>query len=573
MLLRLKKLFSPRLTSFQLIVIASLYFLVILNISFWRFIWEKIPLNSLTDVLFALSTPLTLFLGLGVIFLLTLWPIIHKAFLAFLIFAASLANYAMVQYKIFIDSSMMRNVFETNRQEALDYLNPSLFYWIALTGLIPVVLILRANVKFNPWGKELKNRALGLLIALLALTFLGTGFYKEWAVFGRNNKLMTRLINPTNYLWATYRYFSIFQTDPQPFKILDPNVSLAKVNPHRPPVFVLILGETARSKNFSLNGYAKETNPELKNADIISFSDVTASGTSTAEALPAMFSPNERSDYRQKEALNEDNLVDLLARAGYDVLWLDNDGGCKKVCDRVKAKVIAPDFDPKYCDGQSCYDGVLIDLLAQTLTTVKGPTLIVLHSIGSHGPSYHKRYPPAFKVFSPTCDSSAIQNCPTKEIVNTYDNSILYTDHIINQAINVLKDRPDLETGLLYVSDHGESLGENGLYLHGLPYSFAPEEQLKVPMILWLSHELKTSSYLNFDCLKARAHNPLSHDHLFHSLAGLLGLNTKLYAKQWDLFLPCQNATYLEAQDKTKKTVKPLVGGLNSPQEGSRKNL
>ncbi|OPZ76733.1 MAG: Phosphoethanolamine transferase EptA [Alphaproteobacteria bacterium ADurb.Bin438] len=196
--------------------------------------------------------------------------------------------------------------------------------------------------------------------------------------------------------------------------------------------------------------------------------------------------------------------------------------------------------NPKYCTSSYCKDEVLLDGLEDVIKNIKNDTVIVLHTMGSHGPSYHNRYPDEFKKFVPSCDTSDIQNCSKEEIVNTYDNTILYTDFIVSSAIDILKKFNNLEIGLIYVSDHGESLGENGIYLHGMPYSIAPKSQTSVPMMIWMSDNMKKYDFINYECLKDKASKgQFSHDNLFHSLLWLMEIDTKIYNEDFNMFKGC----------------------------------
>ena len=531
---------APQLTSSRLIVFTCLYFEIILNLSLWRFVIANLEVNSVTTLIFGASLPVFLFIGLYFILNVLLWPYIYKPVLVTLVILSSIANYVMYQYGIFIDSDMMRNVFETNQREAFDYVNPSGFLWLLFSGLIPSVLVLKSKVVFPPILKEIRNRSLALLVCLLLLGLMAVTLYKEYVIFGRKNRQITRLINPVNYIYGTWRYFQRQALAKREFVRIDEDVRHASFEDEYITVFVVVVGETARAMNFSLNGYERNTNPLMSGLDVISYKDVTASGTATAISLPAMFSQLPRSKFKLNDAVYSENIIDLLANSGYEVVWLENDNGCKKVCDRVFTRDMVAENNPKYCDGTYCFDEVMIEPLEKILGEVEKDTVIVLHAIGSHGPSYYKRYPDGFKAFQPTCDTSEVQNCPSETIVNTYDNTIVYTDYFLNQVINALQKHPQLEAGMLYVSDHGESLGENGIYLHGLPFSIAPDEQIKVPMILWMSETMKTEDHIDYECLRQRAAEPYSHDNLFHSLAGLMEIDTQTYEADLDLFTPCR---------------------------------
>lgn len=175
---------------------------------------------------------------------------------------------------------------------------------------------------------------------------------------------------------------------------------------------------------------------------------------------------------------------------------------------------------PGQCIDGECYDDVLFHGLEEYINNLQGDGVIVLHTIGSHGPTYYNRYPPQFKKFTPTCDTNEIQTCSQQQLVNTYDNTILYVDYIVDKAINILKAHQDnFTTSLVYLSDHGESLGENGVYLHGLPYSIAPETQKHVPMLLWLSEDYQQRYQISQTCLQKRASaEDFSQDNLFSTL-------------------------------------------------------
>lgn len=331
-----------------------------------------------------------------------------------------------------------------------------------------------------------------------------------------------------------------------PFGFLYPNAQLVPYEDPYKTVLVLIIGETSRGMNFSLNGYSRQTNPYLSKEDVISFVDVTSAGTSTAVSVPCMFSHLPRTECDPVKAQNTENLLDVLQKAGYQILWLENDDGCKGVCSRVPNKEMIEIGHPALCDKDSCFDEVMLEHLDDYLKKVNQDTVVVLHLIGSHGPTYHKRYPDNFRIFTPTCDTADLQKCSRQQIINTYDNTVAYTDYIVAKAIELLKQRPNFEAGLLYVSDHGESLGENALYLHGVPYAFAPKEQTQVPMILWMSEVMKKEDHVDYECLKEKVRPiALSHDNLFHSLLGLMEIKTELYNQQYDFFRDCRTNPYL----------------------------
>jgi lipid A ethanolaminephosphotransferase len=175
----------------------------------------------------------------------------------------------------------------------------------------------------------------------------------------------------------------------------------------------------------------------------------------------------------------------------------------------------------EFCQPE-CIDGVFLKHLQEKAQTITGNTVIVLHQIGSHGPSYWLRYPPEGEVFAPACRTPELTDCTTEEIVNAYDNTIAYTDRFLAEAIDLLDAEGRVTPALFYVSDHGESLGEGGLYLHGAPDFMAPEYQTRVPMVLWMSERFRASLGLDAGCMAAATGEAVSHDNMFPTVLGLL---------------------------------------------------
>lgn len=152
-----------------------------------------------------------------------------------------------------------------------------------------------------------------------------------------------------------------------------------------------------------------------------------------------MFSHLTRKNFDVTDAQYTQNLLDIAKASGYDVFWKDNDDGCKKVCDRVGKIDAKVGNKQPYCFGSYCHDDILLDGLNSRLSAVTKDTVIVLHMMGSHGPTYYKRYPDEFKRFQPACDTANLQDCSREQIINTYDNTIVYTDYVVSSVIDVLK--------------------------------------------------------------------------------------------------------------------------------------
>jgi lipid A ethanolaminephosphotransferase len=324
---------------------------------------------------------------------------------------------------------------------------------------------------------------------------------------------------------------------------MDAHLAPSTTAPGKPRVLVLVLGETARAANFSLLGYPRNTNPQLAGLDVVAFGGVSSCGTATEVSVPCMFSPYGRADYDERRIRQSEGLLDVLVHAGYAVKWRDNQSGCKGVCRGagVDYRKLDATFAPELCDADECFDEILVKSLDEELATVRGNTVVVLHMMGNHGPAYYRRYPQAFRQFRPDCQTATLRDCDRAEVVNAYDNAILYTDHVLAEMVESLREHSaDVDGALLYVSDHGESLGESGLYLHGIPYAIAPDLQTHVPMIAWVSDGFATTAGLARNCMRQAADLPASHDNLFDTVLGLMTVETVAYRPDRDLLHACR---------------------------------
>ena len=535
---KLKKIWHSQweISSGKLIFILSLYFATVLDLSFWRFVWNIVEINSIAVAVFAFSLPFFIFLTLWMFFNLIYVKYVFKPLAGLLLLVSAAANYAMFTFGIFIDSDMYRNVIETDAQETLALITPISCLWVFVTGVLPLLLLLKTKIKYDHFGRELKKRLFNIVLSLLILAAFAAVSYKEYVSFGRNHNEVRKLINTFNYIYATGRYYQKEARRNREFVILDQAPEFMPAADAPKKLIVLVVGETARAANFSLYGYERETNPLLQKEDLIVFGNVEACGTSTAVSVPCMFSHMTRDDLDVTDAKFTQNVLDIAKLAGYQVLWRENDGGCKGVCDRVPTEDMRATKDEKFCKNGSCFDEILLEGLDDKLKNLESDTLLVLHTMGSHGPTYFERYPDEFKKFRPSCDTADLQNCSQEEIISTYDNTILYTDYVLAQLIGILKKYPQYQTVMLYVSDHGESLGENNIYLHGLPYAIAPDYQTKVPMFMWMSDVYAKYNGVDVGALKEKASKEnFSHDNLFHTLLNLTDIKTTVYDQHLDI--------------------------------------
>nr|WP_321270523.1 phosphoethanolamine--lipid A transferase [uncultured Tolumonas sp.] len=534
-----------QLKSQYLTLLLASYFTLILNYPFFRESWKV--LNSIENVKtgFIVSIPLFVLFALNILFSLFTIKYLSKPIFIALVLTSSLVAYAGLTYGTVFDYGMIKNSAQTNMSEASSYLNPSLIICFLLTGIIPAFLIARTKIIYRPLLKEVLTKFAVISLSLLGLVIIAFFYYQDYASVGRNNKFLQKYIVPTQYTWSGYKYVKeTYFTTPLVYQQL--GLDAKKAVPStvtKPQMTVMVLGETARAMNYQYNGYSRDTNRFTAPEGLISFRHVSSCGTATAVSVPCMFSFMGRKNYDESRAETQDNVLDVIHRAGLNVQWIDNDSGCKGVCARVPTLNIDIKTKSPLCDGTYCFDEVMLPELKRLLAEAKGKdTLIALHLIGSHGPTYYRRYPASHRIFTPDCERSDIQNCSHDELVNTYDNTIAYTDYMLSQVIALLKaNSSEYNTSMLYMSDHGESLGEKGLYLHGTPYALAPEEQTHVPGLLWLSDNYAKEKQIDTDCLRKEAQSKqVSQDYLSHSLLSLTGVATSTYKPELDLISGCR---------------------------------
>ena len=516
-------------------LISSAFLVCCVNGPFWHKV--TITLGPVTGAhwAFILILGLTLFVIFNILFSLASFRPVYKPFMVIMFCTAAAAGYFMSSYGIVIDKQMITNLIETDVREASEQITWSLFRHFMLLGVFPSIPLLLTRVTYRPWRPELLVRGGALLVSIILLLAMVTIFFKDFALFGREHKEVRMYANPVYPLYSLI--ISLKKNTPtkarEPLKIIAADAK--KPAATRPKAVILVVGETARAEEFSLNGYQRNTNPRLSSQNIINFSDVQACGTDTAESLPCMFFHLGKSRYSRDEAKKYENMLDVLQRTGVQVSWRDNNSGSKGIADRVTFEDLTNVAGEPLCSSGECYDEILLKGLDAKLKQNSGDMFIVLHQKGSHGPSYYKRSPKDFKLFLPECTKDNVQDCDRQSIINAYDNTIVYTDTVLTKVIELLKGQK-YATAMLYVSDHGESLGENNIYLHGLPYAIAPKQQTKVPMVFWASGSFMQENSLDPALLTQHRSDAFSHDFLFHSMLGLFHITTELYRPELDLF-------------------------------------
>ena len=527
----------------------ALYFVVIVNLPVYSALSDVLSKLDGVKIGFVISIPIFFLATFNFLFNLFSWPWLTKPFFALLILLSAAVSYAGFNYGTLFDSDMIANIVETDSSEAGSYFSLYSLVWMIGMGIIPALLLIITPIQKNKSFFNLILRKLtSMAISLVVIGTVAMMYYQDYASVGRNNSYLRQLIIPTQLVYSIGKYVHrTYLATP----IIYREIGLdAKQTPQalsaatdKPTLVVFVLGETARSQNYQLNGYSRPTNSYTKALNVISFQDVSSCGTATAVSVPCMFSSFTRDNYSRQAADNQDNFLDILKRAQVGLFWIENDGGDKNVATNIDKIEIDRSRVDELCNGQTCYDMAMLENFEKNIDKMQGNRMLLMHLIGSHGPTYFQRYPQDKKVFQPDCPRADIENCTVDQIINTYDNTILYTDYVIAQTIEKLKTLEDkYNTALIYISDHGESLGENGLFLHGMPYGLAPEYQTQVPMIFWTSPGFEREKSLNTTCLRNNAQQKTySQDNLFHSMLGIMDITTEVYNPHMDLFANCRS--------------------------------
>jgi lipid A ethanolaminephosphotransferase len=536
----------------RLLLLASLWIATACNLPLWRELLRFPELHNPGGLWFGLCFVLMITGATAALLGLFAWRFTLKPAITVFLISAAAGAYFMMAYGVVIDPTMMINALQTDMRETRDLMGWQMLLTVLVLGVVPAWWVWRQPLATAPVLRQLRRNLLtfGLgLVVLVAATFT---IFQPLSSLMRNHTQVRYLINPLNSFYALGRIAAKpFERDTsktlpigEDARLLVPAAAAAA--PAKPPLLMLVVGETGRAGNFALNGYGRPTTPELARERIATFLNAWSCGTNTAASVPCMFSHLGRTAFEDRKA-NYEGLLDVISRSGMAVLWIDNQAGCKTVCDRVPTVSTTQLQVPGLCVDGECFDEIMLKDLSARIEALPAErrargVVLVLHQMGGHGPAYYKRVPAAYKPFIPECTSTALQECTNEQLVNSYDNTIRYTDHFLAAAIGWLKTQQDTSTpAMMYVADHGESLGENNIYLHGMPYNIAPDVQKHVPWITWLSPAYEQRNHIATGCLQQRAQTRLSHDNYFHSVLGLLGVQTSVYKPELDLFLPCAN--------------------------------
>jgi len=533
----------------------ALFLTILFNAKIWLIYLQNNTVVSVMDGLQFLSFFLFVYFLLLSLIFISNFPWLQKIVLGSVILVSAPAMYFSLALGVFFDVSMLQNVLETDAREAFELLTPAFWTVFLLAGILPLIFLIKLKVSY---GSLLKQTVTNLFCStlFLALAFISVyPFYGELSFFIRNNnsKLASSLL-PVAPFKATFENFRLISKESHIVKqVLDKDariVAPATSSSNKPLAVVVIIGETAREKSFSLRDEGMVGVPEtlLNEDNLVYLPNFWSCGTNTAMSVPCMFSLFAKDDYQREMNKKYENVAELIDRVGIDVLWRNNNSGCKGICGRLRNEPVDIQSAPQFKHDSEFYDEALVFDLAQRVSKTPVEQLIFLHQLGSHGPAYYKRVPNAEKILQPACESQDFTQCSQMEIRNAYNNTVLYTKKLIGEAIEQMKSiSGEYDTVLIYLSDHGESTGEKGIYLHGIPYFMAPEEQTHIPALIWMSPGFIDRRGIDFACLKNTSSNRYSHDNFAHTLLGLFDIDTRVYSNTLDLLNNC----------KTKQSIAP----------------
>jgi len=520
-----------KITQTKLILFTALFLVLFGNFAFYAHVIEVYPV-SLKNIGFLISLPVVLTCFIVLLLTLVSSRFTTKPVLILLLLLSSMASYFMNNYNVVIDYVMIQNLLQTDIHEAGDLFSLKLVFYFLLLGVLPSIFIFLVEFKPVTWKRTIITKLLSIAISVLIAFAVALPFSKSYTSFAREHTSLRYYTNPTYFIYSVGKYINqTYNSREVVVQSVGTDAQVPATDPDRELV-ILVVGEATRADRLSLNGYQRETTPLLQSEDVISFTEMYSCGTSTSYSLPCMFSIFPRKEYSSSKGESSENLLDVLQHAGVHVLWRDNNSDSKGVALRAEYQDYKnPEINP-VCDSECRDIGMLVGLQEYIDEKQEGDIFIVLHQMGNHGPAYYKRYTKDFERYTPVCRSNQFEECTKEEINNAYDNAILYTDYFLSQVIGLLKKNSGgFETAMVYMSDHGESLGEHNIYLHGLPYTIAPEAQTHIAAVFWLDDNFR----IDKKALRDKSAELFSQDNLFHTILGLLEIETAVYDKNMDI--------------------------------------
>jgi len=525
------------MTQIQLILIVSAFLVVAGNYTFFSKVLEAYPPHG-ENLIYLASMPILLYIINVLFFTLLASRYTTKPLLIFVLIVSASVSYFMNSYHVVIDRGMIRSTLETNLNEAMGLFNVKMLAYSFFLGILPAWLVWKTPLIYRPWKEELKSRLKVIVLSLVSVAILASFTGAFYSSFFREHRPLKNYTNPYYWIKSTISYVkhSLRNEGPQKLKIIGTDAKVIQKKGEKPILFVFVVGEATRWDHFGLNGYKRQTTPKLaKEKDLINLPDVRSCGTYTAYSVPCMFSVYDRSNFKHRKAEYTENLMDVLAHTGkIDLLWRDNNSDPKGVMKRLGYQDYMSSDNNPVCDKECRDEGMLVGLDKFLENNASHDKFIVFHQMGSHGPEYYKRYTKKYLKYRPVCKSNLLEECTRQEVINAYDNTVLHTDAFLDGVISFLKKHEKkYQVGMIYMADHGESLGEHGIYLHGMPYMIAPEAQKHVAAVMWFGPGFKD---LNLTKLKRAVQKErFSHDNIFSTVLGIFDVNTSLYRPQMDI--------------------------------------
>jgi len=516
---------------YYFILLTSLFITFVYNLKFLKILYGKIGFSSFPSIYFFFAIIIAIIAAISILLLIFGQKYVLKPLTIFLIILSAILSFYNQQFGVTVDEHMITNTLETDVHEAMDLMSVGLFIHIFFFGIIPSAIIYFVEIEYGSFKKDFLIRLFLIITTFLIVAVITFVNFKQVSFITRQNNTLNQHITPLYTLMSTYRLAKLSLQGESKFTKLGDDAKLIKND--KKTIGIMVVGETARSDRFSLNGYQKETNPYLKDQGVFSFKNTTSCGTATAYSVPCMFFLNGEENYTRLRAKKQSNVLDVLSFAGVKTIWVNNNSSCKNVCERIETLDLIKDSRGE--DKNTILDEKLLDITTQILKNNKEDILVVLHTMGSHGPRYYKRFPKKFAKFKPYCNNDTPQNCSKDELNNAYDNTIVYTDYFLAKLIDILKEKKEYNTFMFYASDHGESLGEHGIYLHGLPKKIAPIEETNFAMVLWISDQMIKNQNINSSKIKSMADKKLNHDYLSHTLLNLFKVQSSVYKKDFSL--------------------------------------
>lgn len=523
------RLYKRQIHLAYLIIAVTLYLVASANIGFFEHVLAIYPFAE--NIGFIVSLTGLLFGLMWLLFQLLCYRPTAKIVLIFMVLTAAVCGYFTDNYGTVFGPDMLTNSLQTDQAEAMGLMAPSFVIRLLLLGILPAFIISKVRLKRHAIGKAILQKTATLIAAIALIAVCLLPFGDQYATFFRQHKLVRSYTNPITPVYSVIKLGidyvdELRRPDTMILHATDAKRSTAVGGAAKPKLMVFVVGETVRADHVGLNGYQRDTMPLLASQpDIYSFKDAASCGTSTAYSVPCMFSYANREDYDPDTADYNENVLDTLSKQGVNVIWRDNNSSSKGVADRVTFEDYKTSEKNPDCDIE-CRDIGMLDGFDKLVKSAAKPqdTLILLHQMGNHGPAYYQRYPKQFEYYKPVCMTNELSKCDDQSVINGYDNAIRYTDYFLNSIIDTLKPyQQDYQVVMVYISDHGESLGENNIYLHGMPYNIAPEAQKKVPVIVWSP---KNNS-IDASRLANMTSQPVSHDFITPTLLNFFGITTK----------------------------------------------